>query len=130
MSEPAYALQKAVVVALKGAGVCAGRVYDRVPTPVTFPFVQIGNDSFSEAYDLGADFTECDVTVHVYSRAVGKPELKTITSAVRAALDQALSLDSFAMAEARFTGSRYFTDPDGLTEHAVLTFEYLVQPLA
>lgn len=125
-------IQKAVYATLAAnAGVKAligdpARVYDRVPDNFAFPYVTIGDDQIIDDSNSCADAFEVFCSVHVWSRAVGRIEAKTIGAAVREALDSQLSITGFTVAEWRAQPARYFVEPDGLTTHGVLVFRYLI----
>lgn len=135
MSDPSLDLQKAIVAALRAdAGVEAlvvDRIYDRVPPTVQFPYVSIGAESALEDdpggdEDCGVGY-EVTIGLDVWSRAVGKPEMKRIAGAVRAALHlQDLELDNHRLVLLEHVATRYLTDPDGLTSHGALDFRALI----
>lgn len=112
------------------------RIFDRVPDApppnapqqrAIFPHIVIGEDELNDDSDGCGVAFEAIVTVHVFSRAVGKAEAKTIGAAVRAALDAQLEISGVACRDddSHFRSARYFTEPDGLTTHGVLTFRYV-----
>ncbi|MGE0828942.1 MAG: DUF3168 domain-containing protein [Hyphomonadaceae bacterium] len=138
-ADPAAALQRAVFAALSDSP--AGlRVFDRIPQPnpneaeaayrrrVQMPYVTIGDDDIIDDSNACFAASEAFVTVHVWSGAVGKMEAKAIGGAVRDALSVELAIDGFICTEAEFRDARYFTDPDGVTTHGVLSFRYLIDP--
>lgn len=135
MSDPALPLQKAVFDALAGAaGVKArcgdpARVYDWPPMTPRFPYITIGEDQIIDDGTTCGEGFECFVTVHVWSREKGKPEAKAIGAAVRAALNVALPVAGFTVVEFEQRDARYLRDPDGVTEHGVLVFRYLIDPV-
>jgi hypothetical protein len=68
--------------------------------------------------------------IDCWSRAVGFPEVKKIADAVRAALhdkEALMPLTSNGMAYFEHRNTRFVRDPDGLTSHAILSFEAGVQ---
>lgn len=125
-------LQGLIISTLKAdAGVAAlvgQRVYDSVPLNAQFPYVSFGpSDSLEDDADCitGLNISQ---QLDAWSRAVGFPEVKRISDAVRAALhdkDFALSVNALVFFEHRQT--RTFRDPDGLTNHAALSFEASVE---
>lgn len=129
-TDPSLALQAAFVAAIRALGTEVGtRVYDRVPTAATYPYIHLGTGSVlpnqADCYD-GSDVA---LTVHIWSRAVGWPEAKRIASAVRAGLHNAsLPLTGHTLELLEIERTDYLNDPDGLTSHAVLTFRALTQP--
>lgn len=129
MADASLALQGAINVRVRAqVPAVGGRVFDRVPADVAFPYVELGE---AQALDDGAqchDGQELFATLHVWSREVGQVECKTIAGAVRAAVHEA-DLDlgaAFQFLEIAHQDTRYLKDPDGLTSHAVLTFRSLV----
>ena len=126
MSDPSLAVQGAINTTLRNAGICQGRVYDRVPAKPTFPYVTIGEgDTVGD--DNGCfDASEVNLSVHVWSRTVGFPEAKTIAGQIRGLLKTDFALPGFNVSVAEYVTTRYMRDPDGLTNHAVVEFRYLV----
>lgn len=130
--DPDLELQGAIVSRLKAdAGVIAlvgDRVFDTVPSGAPFPYVSYGPvDNLSDDADCITGF-DITVQIDVWSRAVGFPEAKRISNAVRAALHDApitLSVNALALIEHRQT--RTIRDPDGLTSHAAMTFNALIE---
>jgi hypothetical protein len=127
MADPALVLQGAILSALKASpAVAAGRVYDRVPENPVFPYVTIGDgDSVGDDNDCW-DATEFTAQVHVWSRAVGYPEVKGLASDVRSRLTTEFSVSGFKVTNAQHLITRFMRDPDGLTSHAVVELRYLV----
>jgi hypothetical protein len=129
MADPSLALQGAINTRLRAqVAAVSNRVFDRVEAGVAFPYIEIGE---FQTVDDGAqchDGQEVYATLHVWSRAVGQVEVKTIAGAVRGALHE-VELDlgaAFQFLEIAHQDTRYLKDPDGLTSHAVLTFRALV----
>lgn len=129
MADPSLALQGAINLKLRADVVgLGGRVFDQVQADVALPYLEIGE---FHTLDDGAqciDAVEVFATLHVWSRAVGQVEVKTLASAVRGALHEA-ELDlgaAWQFLEIAHQDTRYLKDPDGLTSHAVLTFRSLV----
>lgn len=129
MSDPALALQGAIDLALAAAVTAvSGRVFDRVPAEVVFPYIEIGE---AQTLDDGAQCVDAVAivqTVHVWSNAVGQGECRTIAGAVRGTLHEA-ELDlgpAWQFLEIAHQATQHLKDPDGATSHAVLTFRALV----
>lgn len=127
MADPSLALQGAIVAALKTApAVAGGRIYDRVPDLPTFPYVTIGQwDAVGDDNDCW-DATDVTASVHVWSRAVGKPEARAIAALVRARMKSEFALTGFKITSAQFFAIRDVGDPDALTTHLVVECEYLI----
>lgn len=129
MSDPALALQGAIVAELKGSGgVGVGpRVYDSVPHEPTFPYIRVGDDQVLGDDDECEDLSEVFIRIHCWSRAVGFPEVKTIAGNVRTRLKgAALTLSGFTVDVTEFVQSLHLEDPDGKTRHSVVEFRYLI----
>ncbi len=129
MGDPSLDLQKAINLRLRTAiAAVAARVFDEVPADVAFPYIELGE---FQTVDDGAqchDGMEVFAILHVWSRAAGQPETKTIAGAVRGAIHEA-ELDlgpAWQFLEIAHQDTRYLKDPDGRTSHAVLTFKALV----
>lgn len=129
MADPALALQGAINLRLRAQiAAVAGRVLDEVPANVLFPYVELGE---FQTVDDGAqclDAVEVFATLHVWSRAAGQVECKTIAGAVRGALHFA-ELDlgpAWQFLEIAHQDTRHLKDPDGRTSHAVLSFRALI----
>ncbi|THV13731.1 DUF3168 domain-containing protein [Rhizobium rhizophilum] len=136
MASPSLELQGVIVARLKAwAGLSAsvnGRVYDSVPkedlriaqTGAGWPYISVGEgDETSDDADC-IDGFEISLDIDVWSRAVGFPEAKRISDEIRKALKSPdLTLPTNALVDFRHRQTRFLRDPDGLTSHAVMTFE-------
>lgn len=128
MASPSLELQGAIVARLKAwAGLSAavnGRVYDAVPSGAAFPYITVGaGDETSDDADC-IDGFEISLDIDIWSRANGYPEAKRISDEVRKAIKSAdLILPTNALVDFRHRQTRFLRDPDGLTSHAVMTFE-------
>ena len=136
MNDPSLALQGAVFAVLSAALAGVAGVYDRVPLDVAgkvaaaFPYVHIGEDHIVADTDQCHDAFDAFAVVHVWSRAVGKVEAKTIMGLVVAALAQNLAMTGFQILTwACVEGPKHMTDLDGLTSHSVVTFRYRLGPV-
>lgn len=128
MASPSLELQGAIVARLKAwaglSGTVNGRVYDAVPAGAAFPYITVGEgDETSDDADC-IDGFEISLDIDIWSRANGYPEAKRISDEVREAIKSAdLTLPTNALVEFRHRQTRFLRDPDGLTSHAVMTFE-------
>jgi len=140
---PDKPLQEAVFAALKASSavstlVGSKGVYDSVPKPKTgeteeayqrrvpMPYVTIGDDDIVDDSTGCFAAWDCEVTVHVWSRKVGKTEAKSVGGAVYDALNVELVIAGFVCTEFEFRDAIYFADPDGVTTHGVIKFRYLI----
>lgn len=127
MASAKLELQGAIVPRLKADAalttLIGGRVYDQPPSPVTYPYVTIG-----EAQTIRDDATcisggRVFLTLHGWSQAVGFPEVERIADAVVESLHLApLMLATNRLISLMHLQTRTFRDPDGLTSHAVIEF--------
>lgn len=140
MTSPFRELQGAIVVRLKATAavtaIVSTRIFDHVPRAPTgeilsanFPFVGIA------AMTSLTDDADCypgsalNVDIDCWSRKIGFPELHDLAEAVKQALhdDDTLTLTVNALANMQHRETRVFRDPDGITNHAVLSFEAFVE---
>jgi hypothetical protein len=136
MIDPSLAVQKAVYDTLAAVNNLGAQVYDRVPrdaasgkVTAAFPYVHIGEDQVVSDADQCHDAATVFATAHVWSRAVGKVEAKTIMARVCLALDANLGVDGFEIiAHGVDDGPRHMDGGDGLTSHSVATFRYRLGP--
>ena len=136
MSEPALELQRGIFQgliaseALKAAMGGTVRAYDRVPPDPLPPYISM---SEAQVLDNGnaceADMFEIFVDLHVWSRAVGMAEAKTISGAVRAVMLAIDIVTDWKVPVVEFQQARHMNDPDGLTTHSVSTFRFLLEPV-
>lgn len=132
-------LQKAVFAALTAApAICDGRVYDNPPdearrstsTGAAWPYATIGDDQVVDAGNSCGDGWEVFCDVHLWSRSssLSKLEAKTLAAAIVERLTALDTVDGFVVIAATLETSRTFRDPDGITEHGVVTMRFLLDP--
>lgn len=132
MTSPTYEFQGQIVALLKASSdlsaLIGGRVYDRVPEGVQFPYVSFGpSDEVSDDAECIDGFA-VSMQLDVWSRAVGFPECRRITDAVRKALSvESIELTDNALVTFNHVTTRIFRDTDGLTSHGAITFEAFVE---
>lgn len=125
MASAELELQGAIVTRLKAdaalSALISSRVYDQPPSPVTYPYVTIG-----EAQTLRDDATcvsggRVFLTLHAWSQAVGFPQVKQIADAVVESLHLApITLPTNHLISLMHRQTQVFRDSDGLTSHAVI----------
>jgi hypothetical protein len=122
--------QKAIYAALKAAVVCGGRIYDQVPAKPKFPYVTLGDEQVLDDSNSCGDGWELFADVHLWDRPENgsKAEMKTQGSAIRVAVLSGLVIPGFVLDAITLESSRSLRDPDGKTEHGVLTFKLLLSP--
>ncbi len=128
-------VQKAIKGALATASVAGGRIYDRPPADPVFPYLTIGdeqviNDGGSDSDQTCRDGWEVISDVHVWSRpktgdkAVLKQTVATVTTTIIAIT----SIDDFDLISINLENSNSNRGSDGNTEHAILSFRFVIQP--
>jgi hypothetical protein len=132
--EATHVLQAAAYAALKAdaalTALIAGRIFDRVAPDAVFPYVNLAGFQLVQDDADCVDGAEIFFEVHVWSRVVARTEAAEITGAVRAVLHDAdLALNGFDLVLIEHRDTRYLRDPDGVTNHAVITFRALVDAL-
>ena len=124
------AAQKAIWSALTAANVCGGRIYDMPPREAVFPYASIGDEQVIDDSDSCQDGWEVFSDIHVWSRPVSgsKVEVKTEAAAAIAAVLGISSLAGFSLVAVFHETTRFLRDPDGLTEHGIITIKMTVSP--
>jgi hypothetical protein len=125
-------LQAAIVAALAVdadlAALVDDRIHDGAPRATDFPsitFGEAGQADWSSDREPGGDVR---LTLHVWSRAIGKREAWTIIGHLMRLLhDAPLALDDNALVLLRVTFAEVRLDPDGQTEHGVVRLAALVE---
>lgn len=112
-----------------GAPPLAGRIYDRAPQGVAFPYVSV-QATRAEPWDTdGMRGAESDLQVDVWSRSEGRIEAIRIAGRIAALLhltDMALATQVAVLGRLDF--SAITVGPDAMTTRALLRFTYLTQP--
>ena len=125
MIDPSLNLHKAVYAALIASEVADEKVFHTVPPKMPLPFVHIGDNIIESEYDCGPH-SRCSVYVSAFAST--KPEAMQMAGLIREALDWDLTVEGFHVAEAYLVDSRFITEPNGMTSHVLLEFEYLLIP--
>lgn len=125
-------LQAALYSALAGASpsIAGGRVYDRVPAKPVFPYITIGDEQVLDDGNTCADAWEVFPEIHAWSRSTAgsKAEVKSLIAQIVPAVIAISSVSGFNVRAAEIQFSHVFRDPDGMTEHAAMTFRFLLDP--
>lgn len=123
--------QKAIYAALTAApAVADGNVFDQVPDGDPFPRITIGDEQVIDDSTTCQDGWDVSTDVHCWSRpdTGSKLEVKQIAAAVVARVTAISAIAGFSLVSLTHETTRVFRDPDGLTEHAVVTFRALIDP--
>lgn len=133
MAIAALDLQRAIFVALSAdAGLAAltgaGRVFDRVPANVPFPYVTFGRTSLFDWSTGTEEGIEQLFTLHVWSKAQGKAEALAILARIADVLhDQPLALDGHALVSLRQEFAELGYDEDLALYHGLARYRALVE---
>lgn len=127
-------LQKAIYsVVMADPAIAGGNVFDRVPGNIDpYPRVTIGDAQIIDDGNSCSDGWEAYSDVHVWSQPDdgSKVEVKTIAAQVVARLiDGSMTVDGYSVIASALDAYRVFRDPDGKTEHAVITVRYSLEPV-
>ena len=126
-------VQKAIKTAL--ASVASGRIYDRPPENPTYPYLTIGdeqitNDGGSNSDQTCRDGWEVFSDIHIWSKPKtgDKSVLKGLVADTVAAIIAIASIDSFDLLSVELENDIVRREPDGITERAILSFRFIIQP--
>ena len=125
-------LQRAFYGALTASPALAdGNVFDEVPENEPFPHVTIGDEQVIDNSTTCQDGWEVYSDVHCWSRPVdgSRGEVKKLAASVVTRIVAIASIEGFSLVSLTHETTRVFRDPDGLTEHAVVTFRALIDPV-
>lgn len=131
MNEVTLMLQAAAIAAIKNSSAITAlvgeRVYDDVPPKPTFPYITWGDDGTNDDSADCVVGSEVFFSLHVWSRAVGKPESKRIAGEIRELLDENdLVVTDHHLVTLNHRITRWQVEPDGLTKHGIVTFRALI----
>lgn len=132
VADASLPLQKAIVAALKTAGIASARVYDVPPATPTKPYVSMGPvDVLTEEADE-YEGSDTSIQIDAWSAGPGSVEIKQVGRAIRAALhEQELSLEeNQRTVSLTIDQVRYLREPDGITWHAAITARARTEPTA
>lgn len=134
MTDPTFALEAAALTVLRASAAIlalSATVRDLVPDDVSFPYIELGDGQIvPDPADGFERSVTAYLTLHVYSRKPGRPEARLICGAIVDTL-AAASLDlgaDLTLVQLTHEGTRYLVEPDGKTNHGVLTFHALIDP--
>lgn len=110
------------------AALVDGRIHDGAPRATAFPSITIGETGQADWSSDNEAGGEVRLTLHVWSRGVGKREAWTIIGHLMRLLhDAPLVLEAGALVLVRITFAEVRLDPDGITEHGVVQVAALVE---
>ena len=118
--------QKKIYEALNGVISCP--VYDNAPQGSSFPYVTIGEANLTDNDTDSTQNVYISYVIHVWSRADGRKEIKTIMGEIYNALHLTKFTESgYSFTENYFLSSDSFVETDGKTRHGVQTFKLTME---
>lgn len=138
IADASWSLQVAIVAALQADATVASLVTDRIfdvprqSTPPAMPYISIG--SFDTLTEVADDYEGSDTSIQIdgWDAGPGSKGIKVLGRAIRAALhEKDLSLaDNQRLVQLTVDRIQYLREPDGVTQHAVVTVRALTEPTA
>lgn len=126
MSFHSFDLQKAIYSRLDG-NIADTSVYDDVPEGSSYPYVVIGEDTFSDVSTKTLRGAEYTLTLHVWSQYRGRKEVKEIMEGVHTLLHNVdLSVDNASLVNLKQEFSTTLLENDGITRHGIMRFRAVV----
>ena len=133
MSTGQFALQQTLFTTLNGdsqlTNTLGAAVFDDVPDTqaVSFPYVQIGEDTATDYSTKDVTGTETVINLHVWSRYRGSKETKQVMDRGHTLLhDSNLTVTGHNLINMRFEFGDVIRDPDGITRHGVMRFRAIM----
>tara|TARA_R100001086_G_scaffold6621_1_gene4035 strand:+ start:101 stop:511 length:411 start_codon:yes stop_codon:yes gene_type:complete len=134
MADPVELLiQGAIVTRLKAdadVGTLIGdKIYDRVPSGAVFPYATIRIPQVLDEENSCSLSDTVVIELHAWSRAPGFVECRRIIGAMKAAIrSSAITVTGHDISLQYVEQTRYLDDPDGLTAHGVVVFQFETNP--
>jgi Protein of unknown function (DUF3168) len=124
-------VQKAIYDAMIAANCCDGRVYDGVPADAVFPYHTIGDEQVSDIGGSCGSIWAVDCDIHSWSRpdSSSKAEVKALRADAFSAISSITDIPGFQFDGVSLETARTLSDPDGITQHDVMTVRFLIIPL-
>ena len=125
-------LQKVIIQTLSNDAdvkeIVDGRVFDSVPKEAEFPYVSLGPMTSDTTLADCLELDNISIQIDVWSRDVASEEMRELANAVRRALTKSdLALEKNGLVLFNHENTRELRDHDGLTSHAAVNFEAVVQ---
>lgn len=125
-------LQKVIIQTLSDDAdvkeIVDGRVFDSVPKEAEFPYVSLGPMTSNTTLADCLELDNISVQIDVWSRDISSKEMRELANAVRQALTKSeLALEKNGLVLFIHESTRELRDPDGLTSHAAVNFDVIVE---
>ena len=131
---PAFALQSAIVAALKASAPLSAfvgqRIYDAVPSHALMPYLTYGPLTLRDWSASAFDGCEHLISLNIYSKTPGFRETYALTDAVVQCLHEAeLTLGEHALVQLQFLSADLGREADTLTTRGLISFRALTHHL-
>lgn len=125
-------LQKVIIQTLSNDAdvkdIVDGRVFDSVPLKAEYPYISLGPMTSDTTLADCLELDNISIQIDVWSRDVSSAEMRELANAVRRALTKSdLILEKNGLVLFNHENTRELRDSDGLTSHAAVNFEAVVQ---
>ena len=105
-----------------------GRVFDSVPLKAEYPYISLGPMTSDTTLADCLELDNISIQIDVWSRDVSSAEMRELANAVRQALTKSdLALEKNGLVLFNHENTRELRDPDGLTSHAAVNFDVIVE---
>ncbi len=135
MTSATWALQRSVYAALIAnqtlSGLLGGqRVFDHVPRGTALPYITFGPSSERDWSTSDDVAHELQVSLHVWTEALGRSQAEEIMTVVRTALhDQTLAVSGFRLINLRHENSALNRVSDGDTLQGIVRFRAVLETI-
>ena len=125
-------LQKVIIQTLSNDAdvkeIVDDRVFDSVPLKAEYPYISLGPMTSDTTLADCLELDNISIQIDVWSREVSSEEMHELTHAVRRALTKSdLILEKNGLVLFNHESTRELRDPDGLTSHAAVNFDVIVE---
>ena len=125
-------LQKAIIQALSDDAdvkqIVDGRVFDSVSSEAEYPYISLGPMTSDTTLADCLELDNISIQIDVWSRDVSSEEMRELANAVRRALTKSdLTLEKNGLVLFNHENTRELRDHDGLTSHAAVNFDVIVE---
>ena len=125
-------LQKAIIQTLSNDAdvkdIVDGRVFDSVSSEAEYPYISLGPMTSDTTLADCLELDNISIQIDVWSREVSSEEMRELAHAVRQALTKSdLILEKNGLVLFNHENTRELRDPDGLTSHAAVNFDVIVE---
>ncbi|WP_295879113.1 DUF3168 domain-containing protein [uncultured Bartonella sp.] len=125
-------LQKVIIQTLSNDAdvkdIVDGRVFDSVPLKAEYPYISLGPMTSDTTLADCLEIDNISVQIDVWSCDVSSVEMRELANAVRRALTKSdLTLEKNGLVLFNHENTRELRDPDGLTSHAAVNFDVIVE---